>query len=101
MTLLSYNLWSLFVRFFNIDTHQEAKNSRRNFMLLPAKLVKTGRQKRVDISVTEKKWQKIKVGYERIILWLNSNAPQLNLGATIANIATSFQDQFTPDLGFN
>jgi len=31
MTLLSYNLWSLFVRFFNIDTHQEAKNSRRKY----------------------------------------------------------------------
>jgi len=101
MTLLSYNLWSLFVRFFNIDTHQEAKNSRQNFMLLPAKLVKTSRQKRIDISVNEKKWEKIKQGYERMISWLNSNAPQLNLGSTIANVAIAFRDQFTPKLEFN
>jgi hypothetical protein len=94
MTLFTYNLWSLFVRFFNIDSHQEAKTSRRNFMLLPAKLVKSGRQKTVHISVVEKKWERIKEGYERILYWLKSNAPQLNLGATIANIATAFQLDF-------
>jgi hypothetical protein len=101
MTLLSYNLWSLFVRFFNIDTHQEAKNSRRNFMLLPAKLVKSGRQKRLDISVCDKKWENIKRGYERIISWLKSNAPQLNLGATFTDFAISFQDRFTPKINLN
>lgn len=98
MTLFTYNLWSLFVRFFNIDTHQEAKTSRRNFMLLPARLVRTGRRKRIDISIVEKRWKKIKKGYERIVCWLKSNAPQLNLGTTIANIAIAFPQNFTPKL---
>ncbi len=94
MTIFTYNLWSLFVRFFNIDNHQEAKTSRREFMLLPAKLVKTARQKRVDLSVANQHWEKIKLGYERILHWLKSNAPQLNLGTTMANIAIAFKGDF-------
>lgn len=101
MTLFTYNLWSLFVRFFNIDRHQEAKTSRREFMLLPAKLVKTARQKRIDISVVERKWERIKLGYERMILWMKSNAPQLNLGTTMANILIAFQDNFMMKSAFN
>ncbi|MGM0462561.1 MAG: hypothetical protein ACQEQ4_09110, partial [Fibrobacterota bacterium] len=73
----------------------------RNFMLLPAKLVKSGRQKRLDISVCEKKWENIKRGYERIISWLKSNAPQLDLGATFTDFAISFQDHFTPKINLN
>lgn len=101
MTLFTYNLWSLFVRFFNIDRHQEAITTRREFMLMPAKLVKTGRQKRVDLAIVEKKWERIKEGYLRMISWIRSNAPQLNLGTTIANAAIAFQENFTPKLESN
>ncbi len=39
LTLLSYNLWSLFVRFFNLKKHQEAKTSRKDFMLIASQYV--------------------------------------------------------------
>ena len=97
-TLFAYNLWSLFVRFFNVDCHQEAKTSRREFMLLPAKLVKSARQKHVGISVTERCWDRIQEGYARLIHWMRSNAPQLNLGTTIANMTIAFQNNFSPKL---
>ncbi len=84
-----------------MNTHQEAKSSRREFMLLPAKLVESGRKKRIDIAIVEKKWNRIKSGYERLIKWMNSNAPQLNLSSTIANIAIAFQDQFSPKILLN
>lgn len=101
MTLFAYNLWSLFVRFFNIDNHQEAITSRREFMLIPARLVKTSRMKRVDISVVDRSWERIKEGYLRIINWIKSNAPQLNLGATMANVAIAFRNQFPQKLELN
>ncbi len=93
-----YRTLTLFVRFFNIDNHQEAITSRREFMLIPAKLVKTSRQKRVDISVTNRSWERIKLGYQRIINWMKANAPQLNLGATMANVAIAFRGLFEQNL---
>jgi hypothetical protein len=98
MTLFAYNLWSLFVRFFNIGTHEEARTSRREFMLLPAKMVKSGRQKQIGISVADLSWERIKTGYERLLQWVHSNAPQLNLGATVGNVAIAFFGQSNQEL---
>ena len=100
MTLFAYNLWSLFVRFFNISNHQEAKTSRREFMLLPAKLVRTSRQRYVCISAIEQRWERLKEGYERLLFWMKSNAPQLNLGTTIANMVIATCQKNTPKLEF-
>ncbi|MBD3314844.1 MAG: transposase [Chitinivibrionales bacterium] len=101
MTLLSYNLWSLFVRFFNIDTHQEAKTSRRELMLLPARLVRSGRRKTVALSVADAQWERIKQGYERILSRLNSIAPRLKLGTLITNLAIGFQTISPPKSAFD
>jgi len=98
MTLFAYNLWSLFVRFFNVNTHQEAKTSRREFMLLPAKLIKTAREKHIKIAVSESRWERIKEGYERLLFWIKSNAPQLNYGSTLTNITIAFGNNFNPKL---
>lgn len=98
MTLFAYNLWSLFVRFFNVDMHEEARTSRREFMLLPAKLVKGSRQKQIGISVAEAAWERIENGYKRLLQWLSSNAPQLKLGTTVANVAIAFKEQYNPNL---
>ena len=70
-------------------------------MLMPAKLVKKSRQKTIGISVAEKQWERLIAGYERLIQWLKSIAPQLKLGATIANVAIAYREQFEPKLLFN
>ena len=91
LTLLAYNLWSIFVRFFHPENHQEARNSRREFMLLPGKIVFSQGQSTVGISVMEKRWERIQLGYNRIINWLKSIAPQLKFGPPIATLAVGFQ----------
>ena len=45
LTLLTYNLWSLFVRVVKEQgVHTEAITSRDELLLIPAKLVESGRQ---------------------------------------------------------
>ena len=98
MVLFTYNLWSIFVRFFNISTHEEARNSRREFMLMPARLVKSGREKKVQISVADRFWDRIETGYKRLSNWLIQTAPQLDFNASIANVAIAFRGQISPIL---
>jgi len=94
MVLFTYNLWSIFTRFFNISYHEEARNSRREFMLLPARLVKSGRQKKLNISVADRFWQRLEIGYKRLSNWLIQTAPQLDFSSSIANVAVAFRGQF-------
>ena len=79
MTLLSYNLWSLFVRFFNLTKHEEAQCSRKEFLLLASALTRSGRETTLKISVSDRLWKRIRVGYDRLLFWLKQTAPQLKL----------------------
>lgn len=79
MTMLSYNLWSLFVRFFNLTKHEEAQCSRKEFLMLASSLTRSGRETTLKMSVSDKLWKRIRVGYDRLLYWLRSTAPQLKL----------------------
>jgi hypothetical protein len=74
MLLLVYNLWSLFVRVLkNQGGHTEAIKSRYELLLIPAKLVLSGRRKIVKLAVF------LKQAYQRLEEWLRQTAPQLSL----------------------
>lgn len=78
LLLLTYNLWSLFVRVLKEEgCHREAITSRDELLVMPAKLVESGRQKTLKLSVGEKWWAAISRAYQRLQRWLSSIAPQL------------------------
>lgn len=79
LLLLFYNLWTLFIRLISPDKHIEMVTGRKWFLLIAARLVKSGRQKELHISVGGYWWQELKDGYSRICKWLNSTAPQLDM----------------------
>ena len=80
MLLLVYNLWSLFVRVIkNQGGHTEAIKSRYELLLIPAKMVCSGRQKIVKLAVGSKFASFLKQAYQRLLDWLARTAPQLNL----------------------
>ena len=78
LTLLSYNLWSIFVRFFSGGKHQEAKTSRKDYLLIASQVVETGRGKILKAAVNDSLWLRIAHGYDRLMAWLAATAPQLN-----------------------
>lgn len=82
MTLLSYNLWSLFVRFFSGKNHQEAKTSRKDYLLLASQLVETARGRILQMAMHDEIWARIKDGYNRLQIWLKATAPQLEIKST-------------------
>ena len=51
LLLLVYNLWSLFVRLLEPTRQVEAAGSRRWFLVIAARLVESGRQKPLQVSV--------------------------------------------------
>jgi len=78
LMLVIYNLWSMFVRVTaGRDHHTEAVTSRYELLMLPARLVKSGRKKRVKLAVSEKVKEFLKEAYERLEKWLGATAPQL------------------------
>lgn len=80
--LLTYNLWSLFVRVLKAEgQHHEAVTSRDELLVIPAKLVESGRQRTLKLSVGVKWWDAIARAYARLQRWLSklsSTAPQLS-----------------------
>ena len=80
LLLLVYNLWGLFSRLMEPNRHVEAAGSRRWFMVIAARLVRSGRQYELQISAQGAWWEGLKQGYERVLYWLSSTAPQLGLG---------------------
>jgi hypothetical protein len=72
MLLLVYNLWSLlFVRVLkNQGGHTEAIKSRYELLLIPAKLVLSGRRKIVKLAVGGKFASFLKQAYQRLEEWL-------------------------------
>jgi hypothetical protein len=79
LLLLVYNLWSLFVRLLEPDRPVEAAGSRRWFLVIAARLVESGRQKTLQVSVQGRWWEQLKAGYPRVAQWLASTAPQLKI----------------------
>lgn len=80
MLLLVYNLWSLFVRVLKDQGgHTEAIKSRYELLLIPAKMVLSGRRKIVKLAVGGKFASFLKEAYQRLERWLGQTAPQLNL----------------------
>lgn len=77
LLLMVYNLWTLFVRFIDPKKHTEAKRGRRWFLLIAGRLVQSGRQKELQISVRGGWAEKLKDGYLRLHDWLRTTAPQL------------------------
>lgn len=76
-TALSYNIWSLFVRFFGGKTHKEAQTSRKEVLVFPAQLTESAGRRTLQISVADQFWDILKNGYDRLMIWLRATAPQL------------------------
>ena len=87
LMLTVYNLWSMFVRVTaGRPPHTEAITSRYELLMLPARVVRSGRQKKVKLAVSEKVKEFLKSAYERLERWLGSTAPQLTMyGDTLPN----------------
>lgn len=78
--LLIDNLWHLFLRLWEPGRHVESAGGRRWFLLIAARLVQSGRQKTLPVSVSRKWWQQLQAGYQRVCAWLAATAPQLKTG---------------------
>ena len=77
LLLMVYNLWTLFVRFIVPHKHTGAKRGRRWFLLIAARLVQSGRQKEVQVSISGGWAEQLRDGYLRLHEWIRSTAPQL------------------------
>lgn len=77
LLLLVYNLWNLFIRVMEPSRHIEAKNGRRWFLFIAARLTKTSRQREWKIAVQGEWMDSLKSSYIRVLNWLNSTAAQL------------------------
>jgi hypothetical protein len=83
LLLITYNLWTLFVRVVKEEgVHTEAVTSRDELLLIPAKLVESGRRKTLKLAVSEKWWSAIAQAYKRLQRWLAATAPQLEIQQT-------------------
>jgi hypothetical protein len=83
LLLLTDNLWTLFVRVVKEQgVHTEAVTSREELLLVPAKLVESGRQKNLKLAVSEKWWAAIRQAYKRLKRWLARTSPQLDVQQT-------------------
>ena len=102
LLLLAYNLWNLFLRLLEPKRHVEAAGGRRWFLLIAARLVRSGRSKGLQVCVQGAWWQQLKEGYERLGRWLALTAPQLagpmswSLEESIANRTNSNRKREKP-----
>jgi hypothetical protein len=90
MTILSYNMWSIFVRFFNITRHEEAQCSRKEFLFAASSLTRSGRETTLKMSVSDRIWERIRDGYQRLLSWIHSTAPQLKLDGIGGRLTNAF-----------
>ena len=63
----------------DIGFGQEAIKSRYELLLIPAKMIMSGRRKIVKLAVGSKFASFLKQAYQRLEQWLKQTAPQLNL----------------------
>ena len=75
--LLIYNLWQLLLRLLEPGPHVESAGGRRWFLPIAARLVQSGRQKTLQVSVSGQWWEEFRAGYQRVCAWLAAAAPQL------------------------
>lgn len=92
--LLIYNLWHLFLRLLEPDRHVESAGGRRWFLLIAARLVQSGRQKTLQVSVSGQWWEQLQAGYQRVCAWLAATAPQLK--SELLAVPNPPQIDFTP-----
>ena len=78
LLLLAYNLWNLFMRLMVPSRHVEAASGRRWFLLIAARLTKSGRKHLVQVSTRGRWWRLLIEGYKRLLLWISLTAPQLD-----------------------
>ena len=57
--------------------HTEAKRGRRWFLLIAARLVQSGRQKELQVSISGGWAEQLRDGYLRLHEWIRTTAPQL------------------------
>ena len=90
LVLLTYNLWTLFVRLMGAEPgqHVEAVRSRRQFLVLAAQLVRTGRQKVWKLAVSPAWWATLNACYQRLLCWLSRTAPQLETQRNFLRLLT-------------
>jgi IS4 transposase len=90
LVLLTYNLWTLFTRLLGLEPgkHTEAVRSRRDFLLLAAQMVESGRQRVVKLAVKADWWRVLKGCYERRSTWLKQTAPQLEAQGNFLRLLT-------------
>jgi len=79
MVLLTYNMWNLFLRLMVPQRHVEAFQGRRWFLLIAARMVKSGRTRVVKISVRDEWLRILTDGYNRLCQWIAATAPQLEM----------------------
>ena len=89
--LLFYNLWHLFLRLLEPGRHVESAGGRRWFLLIAARLVQSGRQKTLQVSVSGKWWEQLRTGYQRVCAWLAATAPQLKSGGLTVPLPPQIQ----------
>ncbi len=75
--LMVDNLWELLVQFIVPHKHTEAKRGRRWFLLIAGRLVPSGRQKELQISIRGGRAEQLRDGYRRLHEWIRTTAPQL------------------------
>jgi len=93
--LLIYNLWHLFLRLLEPARHVESAGGRRWFLLIAARLVQSGRQKTLQVSVSGKWWKQLQAGYQRVCAWLATTAPQLKNQMSPVPISASTKPSLT------
>jgi hypothetical protein len=67
----------IFCPFHHPRKHTEAKKGRRWFLIIAARLVESGRQKVLQVSIRGGWAEQLKEGYTRLHDWIQSTAPQL------------------------
>jgi len=80
MIALVYNWWTLFVRLANPDNHLEAITSRPLLLTSVGKITQSGRQKKITITSSHSKSDKIQKIHAKIVTFFNQLkliAPQL------------------------
>ena len=65
------------MRFIVPQTHPEAKRGRRWFLLIAARLVQSGRQKELQVSISGGWAQQLREGCLRLHEWIRATAPPL------------------------
>ena len=95
--VLSYNIWSLFARFFGGKHHKEAQTSRREILIFPAQLTESGRERTLQISVADQFWDVLHEGYERLMKWLKATAPQLTRSCALIDWIKAIDVAIYPD----